>query len=143
MLGHMTDKVSQKQRSRMMAAVHGSDTLPEIYVRKRLFAAGFRYRLHAKELVGKPDIVLPRFCTVVFVHGCFWHGHSCPRGKRPASNVEFWNAKIDGNVRRDRCNRITLRTTGWSVVVIWECHIERATNALLRRLRTLGADSRD
>jgi DNA mismatch endonuclease (patch repair protein) len=98
----MTDRVSPEQRSRMMAAVRGVDTLPEIYVRKRLFAAGFRYRLQAKELVGKPDIVLPRFRTVVFVHGCFWHGHSCSRGKRPASNVEFWNAKIDGNVRRDR-----------------------------------------
>lgn len=139
----MTDKVSRKQRSRMMAAVHGVNTLPEIYVRKKLFAAGFRYRLHAKNLVGKPDIVLPRFRTVVFVHGCFWHGHTCPRGKRPSSNVEFWNAKIDGNVQRDRRNRSALRVAGWSQVVIWECRMERATNALLRRLRTLAAYRRD
>jgi len=142
-LRQMADMVNRKQRSRMMAAVHGSNTSPEIYVRKKLFAAGFRYRLHAKELVGKPDIVLPRFRTVLFVHGCFWHGHSCPRGKRPASNVEFWNAKIDGNIRRDRRSRVALKRTGWSVVVIWECRMEPATKALLRRLRTLGADCRD
>jgi len=92
----MTDRVSPEQRSRMMAAVRGSDTLPELYVRKRLFAAGFRFRIHASKLSGKPDIVLPRLRTAVFIHGCFWHGHSCPRGKRPGSNVEFWNAKIDG-----------------------------------------------
>jgi DNA mismatch endonuclease, patch repair protein len=98
----MTDRVSLEQRSRMMAAVRGADTSPELYVRKKLFAEGFRYRLYAKELVGKPDIVLPRFRLAVFVHGCFWHGHSCSRGKRPTSNVEFWNVKIDGNMRRDR-----------------------------------------
>jgi DNA mismatch endonuclease (patch repair protein) len=123
----------------MMAAVRSADTLPEIYVRKRLFAEGFRYRLHAKELVGKPDIVLPRFRTAVFVHGCFWHGHSCSRGKRPASNVEFWNAKIDGNLRRDRRNQLALKSAGWSPVVIWECRLKRATEALLRRLETLNA----
>jgi DNA mismatch endonuclease (patch repair protein) len=127
----------------MMAAVRGVDTLPEIYVRKRLFAAGFRYRLQAKELVGKPDIVLPRFRTVVFVHGCFWHGHSCSRGKRPASNVEFWNAKIDGNVRRDRKYRVVLKAGGWSTVVIWERRLKTETEALLRRLQTLNACPRD
>jgi DNA mismatch endonuclease (patch repair protein) len=139
----MTDRVSTEKRSRMMAAVRGADTLPELYVRKKLFAAGFRFRLHAKELVGKPDIVLPRFRMVVFVHGCFWHGHSCSRGRRPASNVEFWNAKIDGNVRRDRNNRVVLKASGWSSVVIWECRLERATEALLRRLKTLNAFQRD
>jgi DNA mismatch endonuclease (patch repair protein) len=139
----MTDRVSPEQRSRMMAAVRGVDTLPEIYVRKRLFAAGFRYRLQAKELVGKPDIVLPRFRTVVFVHGCFWHGHSCSRGKRPASNVEFWNAKIDGNVRRDRKYRVVLKAGGWSTVVIWERRLKTETEALLRRLQTLNACPRD
>jgi len=119
----------------MMAAVRAANTFPELYVRKKLFAEGYRYRLHAKQLAGKPDIVLPRFRMVVFVHGCFWHGHSCSRGKRPASNVEFWNAKIDGNLRRDRHNRILLKRAGWSSVVIWECQLERATKALLRRLR--------
>jgi DNA mismatch endonuclease (patch repair protein) len=127
----------------MMAAVRGADTLPELYVRKKLFAEGFRYRLHAKELVGKPDIVLPRFRILVFVHGCFWHGHSCPRGRRPTSNVDFWNAKIDGNVRRDHHNRLALKAAGWSPVVIWECRLKTATETLLRRLRTLNACPRD
>lgn len=86
----------------MMAAVRRADTAPELYVRRELFAAGFRYRLNARKLPGRPDIVLPRYKTVVFVHGCFWHGHACARGKRPQSNAEFWNAKIDGNMRRDR-----------------------------------------
>jgi len=93
----MTDKVGSEQRSRVMAAVRGTDTAPELYVRRQLFTAGFRFRLHAKALAGRPDIVLPRFRTAVFVHGCFWHGHSCVRGKRPTSNVEFWRAKIDGS----------------------------------------------
>jgi DNA mismatch endonuclease (patch repair protein) len=135
----MADTVSTEKRSRMMAAVRGADTLPELYVRRRLFAEGFRYRLHAKELAGKPDIVLPRFRMVLFVHGCFWHGHSCSRGKRPASNVEFWNTKLDSNARRDKHNRILLKKAGWISVVIWECRLERATEALLRRLRTLNA----
>ena len=79
----------------MMAAVRGKDTKPEKLVRSQLFADGFRFRLHAKDLPGKPDIVLPRYGTAVFVHGCFWHGHDCPRGRRPASNTEFWNRKLD------------------------------------------------
>jgi DNA mismatch endonuclease (patch repair protein) len=131
----MADRVSTEMRSRMMAAVRGANTLPELYVRKKLFGEGFRYRLHVRELAGKPDIVLPRYRMAVFVHGCFWHGHSCPRGKRPSSNIEFWNAKIDGNVRRDRHNRILLKRAGWSSVVIWECRLEMATRALLRRLK--------
>lgn len=135
----MTDRVSSEQRSRMMAAVRGTDTTPELYVRRQLFAAGFRFRLHAKALAGKPDMVLPRFRTAVFVHGCFWHGHSCARGKRPASNVEFWQAKIDGNIRRDRKNRDALKAAGWSVVVVWQCRLESATQALLERLKLLSA----
>ncbi len=135
----MTDRVSQEQRSHMMAAVRGANTLPELFVRKQLFSAGFRYRLHAKELAGKPDIVLPRFRIAVFVHGCFWHGHTCSRGKRPTSNIEFWSTKIDGNVRRDRRNHGALKAAGWSVVVIWECRLEQATKTLLRRLGRLSA----
>jgi DNA mismatch endonuclease (patch repair protein) len=138
----MTDRVTAEERSRMMAAVRSSNTLPEIYVRKRFFAEGFRYRIHVKHLSGKPDIVLPRYRTVVFVHGCFWHGHSCPRGKRPVSNVEFWNAKIDGNVRRDREHGVALKAMGWSRVVIWECRLESATEALIRRLKTASAQMR-
>jgi DNA mismatch endonuclease (patch repair protein) len=135
----MTDRVGSEQRSRMMAAVHPANTKPELYVRRRLFAAGYRFRLHAKALPGKPDIVLPRFRIVVFVHGCFWHGHSCRRGKRPASNVEFWETKIDGNIRRDRKNRVALKEVGWSAVVVWQCRLEGATQALLKRLTILRA----
>lgn len=138
MLG-MADRVTSKQRSLMMAAVRGKNTEPELYVRQKLFAAGFRFRLHAAELAGKPDIVLPRFRTVVFVHGCFWHGHSCARGKRPASNVEFWQAKIDGNVRRDLKNRSALKAAGWSSVVVWQCRLESSTRALLKHLKLLNA----
>lgn len=135
----MADKVTSEQRSRMMAAVHGCDTSPELYVRKRLFAEGFRYRLHVKELVGKPDIVLPRFRLAVFVHGCFWHGHCCSRGRRPSSNVEFWNVKLDGNVRRDRKNQRVLKARGWTPVVIWECRLNIGTELLLKRLKLLDA----
>ena len=135
----MTDRVSSEQRSRMMAAVRGTDTMPELYVRRQLFAAGFRFRLHAKALPGKPDIVLPRFRIAVFVHGCFWHGHSCARGRRPATNVQFWQAKIDGNIRRDRKNRADLKAAGWSVVVVWQCRLESATQAVHERLKQLSA----
>jgi DNA mismatch endonuclease, patch repair protein len=139
---NMADRVTSEQRSRIMAAVHGANTEPELYVRRQLFAAGYRFRLHAKRLAGRPDIVLPRFRTVVFVHGCFWHGHSCARGKRPASNVEFWQAKIDGNIRRDRKNRGVLKAAGWSAVVVWQCRLESSTRALLKRLEVLNAARR-
>jgi len=135
----MADHVSPEQRSRMMAAVRGVDTTPELYVRRQLFAAGFRFRLHAKSVAGKPDIVLPRFRTAVFVHGCFWHGHSCARGKRPTSNVAFWQTKIDGNMRRDRKNQSALKASGWSAIVIWQCRLESGTRALLNRLDKLSA----
>lgn len=117
-----------------MAAVRGTDTAPEIFVRKMLFRAGFRFRLHVKDLPGRPDIVLRRYRTAVFVHGCFWHGHTCKRGKRPDANKDFWNAKIGGNIRRDRRNRAALRRAGWRAVVIWQCRLERGTDALLNAL---------
>jgi DNA mismatch endonuclease (patch repair protein) len=134
----MTDSMTREQRSRTMAAVHSANTSPELYVRRRLFANGFRYRLHAKRLAGKPDIVLPRFRTAVFVHGCFWHGHSCKRGRRPTTNVKFWNTKIDGNISRDERNRRTLKFAGWSTVVIWECRLKAGTDKLLNRLNALN-----
>jgi DNA mismatch endonuclease (patch repair protein) len=134
----MVDRVSTQQRSRNMAAVRGVNTKPEIYVRQKLFAAGFRYRLHSAKLAGKPDIALARFRTAVFVHGCFWHGHSCSRGRRPKSNVEFWNEKIDANVHRDRRALKNLRASGWRTVVIWECSLKRATGKLLNSLKARG-----
>src|SRR5688572_10400523 len=109
----MTDKFTSVVRSRVMASVRGKDTAPELTVRSALFAAGYRYRLHRRDLAGSPDIVLSRFRTAIFVHGCFWHGHNCERGQRPSSNVEFWNAKLNGNRARDARNQSALYAAGW------------------------------
>jgi DNA mismatch endonuclease (patch repair protein) len=118
----------------MMAAVRARDTKPERAVRAALFLAGYRYRLHRRDLPGSPDIVLPRYRTAVFVHGCFWHGHNCHRGRRPTSNVEFWNTKLDRNRARDHANRIALETAGWTVVTIWECSAAHEIEHLLLEL---------
>ena len=119
----------------MMAAVRGKDTKPEKLVRSRLFADGFRFRLHVKKLPGNPDLVLPRFKTAVFVHGCFWHGHDCRRGRRPTSNTEFWDRKLDRNIERDHEKANDLKREGWAVEIIWECRLDRDLNRTLRRLR--------
>ena len=107
-----------------MQAVRGQDTAPELRVRCVLHAMGYRYRLHRKDLPGTPDIVLPRHRKIIFVHGCFWHGHEqCKRAKLPTKNAAMWQAKIDGNRVRDQRNIATLRALGWSVLVIWECEV--------------------
>jgi DNA mismatch endonuclease, patch repair protein len=139
----MTDRVSAAARSRMMAAVHGKNTRPELAVRSALFRAGYRYRLHCRELPGSPDIVLPRYRVAVFVHGCFWHGHDCPRGRRPTSNLEFWSAKLDGNMARDRANRAALGAAGWAVAVIWQCSSPHDTEHLLQQLAARRHAGRD
>jgi DNA mismatch endonuclease (patch repair protein) len=118
----------------MMAAVRGKNTTPERTVRGALFAAGYRYRLHRRDLPGAPDIILPRFRTAIFVHGCFWHGHNCPRGRRPTSNTEFWNQKLDGNIKRDRHNQAALSAAGWRVEVIWQCSLAASCERLLGQL---------
>lgn len=131
------DKVSSEIRSKMMSAVRGKDTAPERLIRSKLFSAGYRYRLHSKRLPGAPDIVLPKFMIVVFVHGCFWHGHHCRKGRqRPASNTKFWNKKLDGNLSRDKRNIAALRKSGWRVVVIWECSMETGFRRLLKALKS-------
>ncbi len=130
----MTDKVSAADRSRMMAAVRGKNTKPELAVRSALFAAGYRFRLHRRDLPGSPDIVLPRYRLAVFVHGCFWHGHDCTRGRRPASNVEFWNAKLDRNRARDCASRTALEAAGWTVAIIWQCSVVQQIERLLQEL---------
>lgn len=107
-----------------MSRVKGSNTKPEIAVRKLLHAMGFRFRLHGKKLPGKPDIVLPRHRKAVFVNGCLWHGHiGCKRSKRPSSNVEFWQTKISANMERDARDNRELNNLGWKVLVVWTCEI--------------------
>ena len=108
-----------------MRAVKSRDTTPELIFRKALFAEGLRYRLHDKTLPGKPDLVLPKFKAVIFVHGCFWHGHDCPRGARvPKSNTEYWLDKIARNKARDKRNITTLEDAGWRVRIVWECSVK-------------------
>lgn len=117
-----------------MAAVRSEDTAPEVAVRKALHAAGYRFRLHRRDLPGSPDIVLPCHRLAVFVHGCFWHGHGCTRAKRPATNTAYWDAKRERNSARDTLAQQRLRAEGWRVAVIWTCQQVTDTRTLLRRL---------
>jgi len=122
----MVDNISKEERSRVMALVKQIDTRPEITVRSYLHRRGLRYRLHDKRLPGKPDMVFPKYKTVVFVHGCFWHGHSvpdCKLGRTPKSNVKFWKEKFFGNQKRDKRNIEQLQKMGWRVLLIWECQV--------------------
>jgi DNA mismatch endonuclease (patch repair protein) len=115
---------SPEIRRRTMQAVKGKDTAPEMTVRRMLHASGFRYRVHRTDLPGCPDIVFGRRRKIIFIHGCFWHGHDCSRGARiPKSNTAYWTAKIDRNQKRDAATREQLKKDGWRVLVIWECEI--------------------
>lgn len=129
----MTDRLSVAERSRLMARVKNRNTAPELTVRRLLHRMGYRFRLHRKDLPGRPDIVLPRHKKIIFVHGCFWHGHDCPRGRRPASNQAFWNQKIDRNRMRDAAAITALAAAGWHVLVLWDCQIKHSEllNSLL------------
>lgn len=107
-----------------MRRVHSKDTTPELLVRKLAHSLGYRYRLHRKDLPGKPDLVFPGKKKIIFVHGCFWHGHKCKRGDRtPKNNRQYWVKKIKGNVERDKKQRDALIASGWSVLTIWECEV--------------------
>ena len=122
----MADTMTPEQRSRCMSAVKGKDTKPEMIVRKYLFSKGLRFRLHVRSLPGNPDIVLPKYKTVVFINGCFWHGHEgCKYSHMPKSNVEFWENKIIANLSRDEANEIKLKQMGWQVIRVWECEIKK------------------
>lgn len=121
----MTDVHDKATRSRNMAAIKGKNTTPEVFLRKALFRSGLRFRLHRKDLPGKPDIVLPKYNAVIFVHGCFWHGHSgCPMFKLPSSRTDFWANKIDSNKKRDSLNITELVNNGWRVLEVWECALK-------------------
>lgn len=120
----MTDIYSKNKRSQIMSKISGKETEPEVLVRKFLFRKGFRYRKNDKRYPGTPDIVLPKYKTVIFVHGCFWHGHNCRAGKLPETRKEFWQNKIDTNIARDKKNRQDLEKLGWKVLVIWQCELK-------------------
>jgi DNA mismatch endonuclease (patch repair protein) len=120
----MTDVHTPERRSKNMQAIRHKDTKPEIFVRHRLHGRGFRFRLHVKDLPGKPDIVLPKYKAAIFVNGCFWHGHKCYLFKLPHSRQEFWLKKIDSNRARDERNRQTLKEAGWRTLIVWECAIK-------------------
>ena len=122
----MVDVVSRATRSRMMSGIRGKNTAPELIIRSLLHRNGFRFSLHRKDLPGTPDIVMPSREIVVFVHGCFWHGHRCKIFKWPKTNAKFWREKISGNVARDRRSQSLLLQLGWRVVVFWECEVRRA-----------------
>lgn len=125
---------NKQTRSSIMSKVPQKDSKPEIIVRKYLFAKGFRYRTNVKKLSGSPDIVLAKYKTVIFIHGCFWHGHTCRAGHLPSSNIDFWVEKINRNKERDNRQIAELQSLGWNVIVIWQCEIK---NKKLREERLL------
>jgi DNA mismatch endonuclease (patch repair protein) len=127
----MTDVVSRETRSRMMSGIRGKNTKPEHVVRKALFAAGFRFRLHRRDLPGVPDILLPGLRVAIFVHGCFWHRHrKCLYAKMPTTRSDFWREKLEGNESRDRKNVEALLAFGWRVLVVWECATRKNATGL-------------
>ncbi|HUS47978.1 MAG TPA: very short patch repair endonuclease [Phycisphaerae bacterium] len=116
------DVLTSAQRSRCMSAIRNKDTKPELIVRRLVHSLGYRYRLHRKDLPGRPDLTFPARRKVIFVHGCFWHRHRCRKGRSlPATRVGFWQAKLDSNKHRDADTRQKLRRVGWQVLVVWEC----------------------
>lgn len=121
----MADNHTKEERSRNMSHIRSKNTKPEEKVRKYLFSKGFRYRKNVCTLPGCPDIVLPKYRTVVFVNGCFWHKHDCPRFVWPSSNKEYWIPKIQRNVERDKENTRRLISQGWNVLVVWECELKK------------------
>lgn len=134
----MTDVFSEEKRSWIMSRVKGRDTKPEILVRSLVHRMGYRFRVHRRDLPGNPDIVLPRHGKVIFVNGCFWHGHKrCPRSKRPTTNKSFWNNKIDANIERDKRFRRELRRMGWKLLVVWQCETRNPEKLLCKLERFL------
>ena len=130
----MPDQFSKEARSRIMARVHSENTSPEIAVRKALHAAGFRFRIHRKNLPGKPDVVLPRFSTAVRVNGCLWHGHQCERFRWPVANADYWRTKIQRTIDRDKANSDELESLGWKVLTVWDCELKPGITAMLSEL---------
>jgi DNA mismatch endonuclease Vsr len=129
------DTLTKAQRSERMSRIRSKDTRPELAVRQALFGLGYRYQLHRKDLPGKPDIVFPSRKKAVFVHGCFWHAHEgCKVANLPKSRTEFWQAKFQRNIERDKLNKHALRQMGWTTLTVWECEIKHP-DRLLRRVK--------
>jgi len=134
----MADHLTSKKRSWNMSLIRSANTAPEIIVRKMLYSFGFRFRLHKKDLPGKPDIVLKKYKTVIFVHGCFWHQHKrCKRSNIPKSNRSYWKPKLNRNIKRDSRHKADLKKIGWRTITIWECEtktIEKLRKKLVKAL---------
>ena len=142
----MPDMFSPEKRSEIMARVHSANTTPEVRVRKLLHSMGYRFRLHRRDLPGNPDIVLPKYKTVLFIHGCFWHG--CPTCKhakiRPVANADYWNKKLNRTTERDKNNIAALKHIGWRVMIIWECETKKSCQAkLLSKLESIKLATAD
>ena len=125
----MADVVDKATRSRMMSGIRAKNTKPEMFLRQGLHALGFRFRLHAKDIPGKPDIVLPKYQALIVVHGCFWHGHECRYFKLPETRQEFWQTKIGNNRIRDEHDLQNQQAKGWRVLTIWECAVRASTKS--------------
>jgi len=129
-----------------MSKISGTETKPEILVRKFLFANGFRYRKNDKRYPGKPDIVLPKYKAIIFIHGCFWHGHNCKKGKLPETRKNFWENKISQNKERDKKNNEILKNLGWNVITIWQCQLSnqarigKTLNSIIKEIKGLHYD---
>jgi DNA mismatch endonuclease (patch repair protein) len=128
------DVLTPEQRHYNMSQIHSKNTKPELIVRKWLWHHGCRYRLYRKDLPGKPDIVLPKYNAVIFVHGCFWHRHNCKYSSTPATRKDFWEKKLNGNVQRDQENIRKLEENNWRVFVIWECEIKKWNSTLEKKI---------
>lgn len=137
----MVDTRTSEQRRRIMQSVGTRDTGPEREVRRVLFAAGYRYRLHRRDLPGSPDIVFPSRKKAIFVHGCFWHGHGCSKGKASKSRTEYWGPKLEANKARDARNIRDLRALGWTVLVVWQCEIADPDRLLARLVAFVDDDA--
>lgn len=137
----MADTLTPAERSERMSRIRSQHTKPELWVRSFLHSKGFRFRLHRKDLPGRPDLVLPKYDAAVFVQGCFWHAHHCQKGRIPGTRGDFWKAKFEGNKKRDARNTRALRAAGWRVFTVWECELakpatrERALDRLAQKLR--------
>lgn len=141
-MNSVADNHSKEVRSMNMSRIRSTNSKPEEIVRKYLFSKGFRYRKNVKKLPGCPDIVLPKYKTVIFVNGCFWHKHDCPRFVWPSSNQDYWIPKIQRNIERDRLNAAELQKKGWHIITVWECELKKK-NRELRLERLLSEITRE